>query len=123
MGLTWRDLVSSIAVLAVVLVSAAYQTGAHLPFISTAWAASAVALGLAACCAVVAAWDLHTTPQPPWGVVVRRITTVTGTIALVAGLIGLLDNSGHALEFLVVATTVLWLTATFWHVLSIGAEQ
>ena len=32
------------------------------------------------------------------------------------------DNSGHAVEILFVATACLWLTATVWHVLSIGSE-
>jgi hypothetical protein len=123
MGLTWKDLVSSVAVLAILFAYMAFQLGAGVPVVSTAWATSAVVLALAACCAVAAAGDLHTRPQPRWGVVVRRITTVTGAIALVAGLIGLLASSGHALEVLVAATIVLWATATFWHVLSIGAEQ
>jgi hypothetical protein len=43
-------------------------------------------------------------------------------IALVAGLTGLIANSGHAVEVVVVATTFLWLTGTIWHVLAIGSE-
>ena len=123
MGLTWRDLVSSIAMVAIVFVFVAFQTGASVPLVSTAWAASATSLVLAGCCAAAAAWDLHTTPQQRWGLAVRRVTTVTGTVALVAGLIGLLASSGHALEFLVVAMTLLWLAATSWHIMSIGAEE
>jgi len=123
MGLTWRDLVSSVAVVAIVLVYAAYQTGVSMPLVSSASAASAVAMVLAACCAVPAAWDLHTRPQRSWGLVARRITTVMGTIALVAGFIGLVASSGHALEYLVVATVLLWLTATGWHVMSIGSDE
>jgi len=46
---------------------------------------------------VAAAADLHTTPQHRLGLVYRRIT--------------------------VVAISVLWLTGTDWHVLSIAAEQ
>ncbi len=52
----------------------------------------------------------------------RRITTVTGAIALCAGLAGILVSSGQALEILVVSTAALWLTGTIWHVLSIGSE-
>jgi len=47
---------------------------------------------------------------------------VLGTIALLAGLIALIANSGRALEILVVITGFLWLTATIWHVLTIGSE-
>ena len=46
-----------------------------------------------------------------------------GAIALLTGLIGLAGNSGQALEIMVVATVFLWLTATIWHVLSIGEES
>ncbi len=52
----------------------------------------------------------------------RRITTVAGTIALLAGLAGVIVGSGQALEILVVSTAVLWLAGTIWHVLSIGSE-
>jgi hypothetical protein len=93
-----------------------------LLLLTSAWAASTVELILGAVCAVTAAADLHTRPQPRAGRIVRRITTALGSIALVAGLAGLAGNSAHAVEILVVATTFLWLAATVWHVLSIGSE-
>ena len=92
------------------------------PLLSSAATTGVMELVLAAWCAVAAAFDLHTAPQPRVGVIFRRITTVTGTIALVAGLIGTLGSSGQALEILVVSTAVLWTAGTIWHVLSIGAE-
>ena len=55
------------------------------------------------------------------GVIFRKVTTVLGTIALLAGLAGLIANSGRALAVLVVFTGFLWLTATIWHVLTIGS--
>jgi hypothetical protein len=81
-----------------------------------------VELGLGGICAVSAAGDLHTGPQPREGVIFRKVTTVLGTIALLAGLIALIANSGRALEILVVITAFLWLTGTIWHVLTIGSE-
>jgi len=48
---------------------------------------------------------------------------VLGTIALLAGLAGLIVNSGKAVEILVVATAFLWLTATIWHVQAIGPQS
>ena len=122
MGLTWRDLVSSAAAVLMVLafLSLKYATG--LPLLSSASGASAVELVLAALCAVTAAGDLHTRPQPQQGVIFRRITTVLGATALLAGLAGLIADSGQAVEVLVVATGFLWLTATIWHVLSIGSQ-
>lgn len=123
MGLTWRDLVSSIALLGIVLVFAAYKVIPRVPLISSASTASIVALLLAVCCALAAAIDLHTTQQSRLGVIYRRITTVAGSISLCAGLAGALVGSGQALEILVVSTAVLWLAGTFWHVLSIGSES
>lgn len=123
MGLTWRDLASSAIVAAMVLGFGSFELGTRLVLLSSAWSASAVELVLGAACAVIAAADLHTQQLPLHGRVFRRVTTVLGSIALVTGLIGLAGNSGQALETMVVATVFLWLTATIWHVLSIGEEQ
>lgn len=123
MGLTWRDVVSGVALLLLVLAYSAFAFGSHLVLLSSAWAASAVGLVLGAICAVFAAADLHTRPQPQPGRVARRITSVLGSIALVAGLAGLLINSAKAVEVLVVAMGFLWLTGTLWHVYTIGAER
>jgi hypothetical protein len=122
MGLTWRDLVSSAALIGVILTFTTYKLDPSAPLVSSAATASIVGLVLGACCAVAAAFDLHTRPQSRLGVIYRRITTVTGTIALCAGLAGMLVSSGQALEILVVSMAVLWLTGTVWHVLSIGSE-
>jgi hypothetical protein len=122
MGLTWRDLVSSAAVVLMVLSYTAFKIGTGLLLLSSAWAASAVELVLGCVCAVSAAGDLHTRPQPLQGVIFRKVTTVLGAIALLAGLAGLIADSGQALEILVVFTGFLWLTATIWHVLTIGSE-
>ena len=122
MGLTWRDLVSSAAVVAMMLAFMAFKLGTDLPLLSSAWAASAVELVLGGICAVSAAGDLHTRPQPREGVIFRKVTTVLGTIALLAGLIALIADSGHALEIMVVVTGFLWLTATIWHAVTIGSE-
>ena len=117
MGLTWRDLVSSAALVAMILAYWALRYG-----LSPALETSAVELVLGSICAVTAAIDLHTRPQPLAGRIVRRITTAFGSIALVAGLAGLVGNSAHAVEILVVATMWLWLAATVWHAYTIGSE-
>jgi hypothetical protein len=122
-GLTWRDLVSSATIAVMVLAYTAFFFGTRLLLLSSPWAASAVELVLGALCAAFAAGDLHARPQPWHGVIFRKITTVLGSIALLAGLTGLIVNSGQAVEVLVVATGFLWLTATIWHVLSIGSDS
>jgi len=121
-GLTWRDLVSSAAVVAMVAAYMAFKAGTGLVLLSSAWMASAVGLVLGAICAVSAAGDLHTRPQPLQGVIFRKVTTVLGAVALLAGLAGLIADSGKALQILVVTTGFLWLTGTIWHVVTIGSE-
>jgi hypothetical protein len=123
MGLTRRDLASSVTVLVMVVAYWSFQYRSGLPLLSSAWATSAVELVLGCLCAVTAAGDLHTRPQPRAGRVMRRVTTVLGAIALAAGLAGLAANSAHAVEILVVATGFLWLTGTLWHASTIGTEQ
>ena len=122
MGLTWRDLVSAVTALVMILAYVSFALGTRFALLSTAWAASAVELVLATICAVIAAADLHTRPQEWPGVIFRRITTVLGAIALLAGLAGLVASNRHLVEIVVVSTTFLWLTAFIWHVLSIGSE-
>jgi len=122
MGLTWRDLVSSVTAVVMVLAYASFLYRTGVPLLSSAWATSAVELVLGAVCAVTVAVDLHTRQLPRQGVIFRRITTVLGTIALLAGLAGLVANSGHAVEILVVTTVFLWLTAFIWHVVKPGPE-
>jgi len=122
MGLTWRDLVSAVTALVMILAYASFAVGTRFALLSTAWAASAVELVLATICAVIAAADLHIRQQEWPGVIFRRITTVLGAIALLAGLAGLVASNRHLVEIVVVSTTFLWLTACIWHVLSIGSE-
>lgn len=123
MGLTWRDIVSSVAISLIVLAYGELMFGSHMVLVSSAWTTSAVVLVLGAVCAVFATADLHTRPQPRPGRVARRITTVLGAIALVAGLAGLASNNPKAVEILVVAMGFLWLTGTLWHVYTIGEER
>ena len=51
MGLTWKDLVSSVAVLAMILAYAVFAYGTSMMLLSSAWAASAVELVLGSICA------------------------------------------------------------------------
>jgi hypothetical protein len=123
MELTWRDGVSSVTAVVMVLAFMAFLYGAGPPLLANAWAGGAVELVLGAICAVTAAGDLHTRSLPRLGVIFRRITTVLGAIALLAGLAGLAADSWHAVEILVVATVFLWLTAFIWHVVQPGPDS
>ena len=123
MGLTWRDAVSTLALVIILVVYAAYNFGTSLLLISSAWATTAVVLVLGFGCAVTATADLYARPQPPSAGIVRRIATTIGIIALIAGLAGLVTGSAYPLKILVMATIVLWAPATVWHVFTIGSEQ
>ena len=61
MGLTWRDLVSSAAVVTMMMAFVAFRFGTDLPLLSSAWTASVVELALGCICAVSAAGDAHHT--------------------------------------------------------------
>src|ERR1022692_3752870 len=123
MGLTWRDAVSALALGLVLIVYAAYLQGATLWLISSTGATTAVVLILGGGCAVCAAGDLYTRPQsrPFW--IVSGFAAGIGLIALGAGLIGLIGSSAFALKILVMATIILWGTATMAHVSTIGSQQ
>ena len=54
--------------------------------------------------------------------VFRRIVTGLGTLAVLAGLAGMVTSSEHALEILVVLTIALLAAPPFWHVLTIGSD-
>ena len=123
MGTTWRDGVSAGAFVLVVIVYVAYLGGTSLVLLSTASAVSAVVLVCGIGCTVLAARDLYRIGQPRAGVVFRRIITVLGTLAVLAGLAGMITSSQHALEILVVLTFALLATPPFWHVLTIGSDR
>jgi hypothetical protein len=123
MGLTWRDAVSGLAVVMLVIAYAAYLGGARLPLVSSAWAASATILVLGFGCAVCATSDLYTKPQPRGGVAVRRITSGIGMLAVVFGLTGIVADSAYALRSLVMLIIIFWTTAALWHTFSIGAGE
>jgi hypothetical protein len=122
MGLTWRDLVSSVTCLVMILAFGAFELRAGVPLLSGARTASAVELVLGCVCVVSAAADLQARPLPWPGVIFREVTTVLSVTALAAGLVGLAGDSGHAVEVLVVATAGVCLTSIIWHTLTIGSQ-
>jgi hypothetical protein len=123
MGTTWRDAVSACAFVVVVFAYAVYLGGTSLVLLSSASAASAVVLVCGIGCTVLAAGDLYRIAQPRAGVVFRRIVTALGSLAVLAGLAGMVTSSQHALEILVVLTIALLATPPFWHVLTIGSDR
>ncbi len=123
LGLTWRDAVSTLAIVVIMIVYSAYLEGSNMLLISSAWATSAVVLVLGAGCAVSATGDLYTRPQPRSGEILRRVTAGIGMFGVISGLAGLITGSAYALKILVMAAMVFWGTATAWHAFTIGSDQ
>jgi hypothetical protein len=122
MGLTWRDLVSSVTCVLMIMVYGALEFRAGLPLLSSPRATSGVELVLCCVCVVSAAGNLHSRPLPWPGAIFREVTTVLGVTAVAAGLAGLAGGSAHFVEILVVATGAVCLTSVIWHALTIGSE-
>lgn len=121
MGLTWRDLVSSVTCLVMILAYGCFVLRAGVPLLSGPRSTSIVELALACVCGVSAAADLHARSLPWPGAIFREVTTVLGVTALAAGLVGLAGDSGRAVEILVVSTAAVCLTSVIWHTLTIGS--
>jgi hypothetical protein len=115
-GLTWRDAVSGVAVVAAVLAYAAYMGGMRLIVVSSAPAASTTIFVLGLGCAVCVTGDLYTKPQPRAGVIVRRVTCGLGVLAGFFGLAGIVAGSVYALRNMVMLIVIFWTTAAIWHV-------
>ena len=123
MGLTWRDAVSGVIVVTILVGYVAYLQEVRLLLVSSTFAASASILVLGAGCAVIATADLYTRPQPRSGVAIRRITAGIGVLGLAYGLTGMVTGSGYALRNLVMTTVALWATAALWHTFTIGSGR
>jgi hypothetical protein len=122
MGLTWRDGVSTVFMAAIAASYAAFLGGTSAWLISSArgTTTAVLVLGMVGGCALGAAGDLYTGPQPRPTRIVRDIATALGLAALVAGVIGLITASAAALAALVGATFALWLISTARHAFTRG---
>ena len=119
MGLTWKDLVTTVFMGAIAAVYAAFLGGTGAWLISSARGTTLAVfvLGMVGGCMLSAAGDLYRGPQSR---VVRAwlvIASVVGVVALAAAVAGLASGSTVALAVLVAATGMLWLTATARHAL------
>ncbi len=123
MGLSWRDAVSTLGIVLIMITYTAYLGGVSLLLVSTTWATTAIVLLLGISCAVSATGNLYTRPQPRSGEVIRKITAGIGIFAIITGLIGLISDSAYALKILIMATIVFWGTVTSWHAFTIGSDE
>jgi hypothetical protein len=113
MRLTWKDAVSTVFMVAVVVIYLAFLNSTTAWLISSArgTAAAVLVLGFVGGCAMSAAGQYQGTRAQAY----TSFASVLGVIALVAGVVALITASTVALAILVVATLALWLAATARH--------
>jgi hypothetical protein len=119
MGLTWKDVVTTVFMGAIAVVYAAFLGGTSAWLISSARGATLAVfvLGMVGGCMLGAAGDLFHGPQPPAVRAWRAIASFLGVVAFAAAVAGLATGSTVALAVLVATTGVLWLVATGRHAL------
>ena len=119
MGLTWKDIVTTVFMGAIAAVYAAFLTGTDAWLISSARGSTlaVLVLGMVGGCMLSAAGDLYRGPQSRAVRVWRVIASVLGVVAFAAAVAGLASGSTVALAVLVAATGALWLVATVRHAL------
>jgi hypothetical protein len=119
MGLTWKDVVTTVFMGAVAVVYAAFLGGTSAWLISSARGATLAVfvLGMVGGCMLGAAGDLYREPQSRAVRAWRVIASVLGVVAFAAAVAGFASGSAVALAVLVAATGALWLLATARHAL------
>jgi hypothetical protein len=117
MGLSWRDIVTTIFMGVIAVIYVAFLDGTHAWLISSArgTTTAVLVLGMAGGCALSAAGDLYAGSQPRRGGVYQWAATMIGIVAFTAAPIGLITGSTVALAVLVAATFTLWFIATTRH--------
>jgi hypothetical protein len=119
MGLTWKDVVSTVFMGAIAAVYAAFLGGTSAWLISSARGTTLAVfvLGMVGGCKLGAAGDLFSEPQPRAVRAWRVIASALGVVAFAAAVAGLASGSTVALAVLVATTGTLWLATTVRHAL------
>jgi hypothetical protein len=117
MRLTWKDVVSTLFMAAIVAVYLAFGSGTSLWLISSARGAvtAVLVLGIVGGCALSAAGSLYQQTLTRSERVYRTVASVLGLVALIAAVAGLITGSTVMLAILFATTIALWLTATVRH--------
>ena len=115
MRLTWRDWMATSLVGAAVLLYALWLTGAEVFGISGAEAIAGTVLGLGLIASIVAVVYGVGADLLQASKVYLALTSLLGLIALVAGIVALVNGSEAMLAALVVATVLPWMASTARH--------
>lgn len=115
MDLTWRDAVSTLALVIMLVVYAAYLTGGFW-LISSTWAAAAVLLVVGLGGRVIGVGGRAVPSAELFHRVLRIAAATFGVIALLAGLSALFLSSAYALKIFIMSSIVVWVTTVLSHI-------
>ncbi len=115
MDLTWRDVISTLALVAILVIYAAYL-GASLGLFSSAWATASMILLIGLGGRVISVRGDAGRPRQRYQLVLQVVATVIGVVALLAGVSALILDSAYALKLLVMSSIVVWAVSVVSHV-------
>jgi hypothetical protein len=116
MDLTWRDAISTLVLVAMLVIYAEYL-GGGLWLISSTWATSAVVLILGLGGRVISIrGDARVRYRERFHAILSVVATAFTVIALTFGLAALLADSAYALKILIMASIVVWAASLLSHV-------
>lgn len=110
MRLTWHDAAATVLVGAVVSLETLHLTGTDLPGLSSPRALTGVFLGLGLAACVTGAVKMDSLPT-----LYARWMAYLGTLAVVAGLAGLISGAQTPLFVLTATVAAMWVMATIRH--------
>jgi hypothetical protein len=114
MELTWRDAVSTLALIVMLLVYVAYLTGSFW-LISSTWATAGVLVMVGLGGRVISVGGKAPSAQL-FHRVLRVAAAVFTVIALLAGLTALLLSSAYSLKIFIMSSILAWLASVLMHV-------
>jgi hypothetical protein len=115
MELTWRDAVSTLALIVMVVIYATYVTGGFW-LISSTWAAAAVLLIVGLGGRMISVGGNAVPSTEFFKRVFRVAAAVFGVVALLAALAALVLGSAYSLKIFIMSSIVVWLGSLMSHV-------
>lgn len=115
MDLTWRDAVSSLAEVAILIIYAYYLSGSLWP-ISSTWATAAVLLFIGLGGRVVGVGGRNAPSKELFHRALRVAAAVFGVVALLAGLSAVLASSAYSLKIFILSSIIVWASMVLSHI-------
>lgn len=115
MDLTWRDAVSTLALVIMLLIYASYLAGGFW-LISSTWAAAAVLLIVGLGGRVISVGGKAIPSAELFHRLLRVAAAVFGVIALLTGLSAVMISSAYSLKIFIMSSIVVWAATLLSHV-------